>query len=290
MLKLFLFFFIVLFFTSGCVTNFFNDSDDGVPIPEPPPNIPKPTPITEVETSENNNNNNGVIISEHSLLKIGNFNAKDFGNLKWNRYRDFYIDLVQDYDILFLQEIREKSGESFRELCSVLESSYNCVISSRAGTTSRKEQYGVLYKNNIEVVEFNDYNPQYNGVWERPPIQVKFKVNDYEFTAWNIHIDPDLVHSEMIKLEEIVEDSGNVIILGDLNLDCRYDDGSNGNFETWNYIINDNEDTTTSEGTHCAYDRIILNNDMNQEYSTDGIDTSITTQSDHYPIWIEIKT
>ena len=93
----------------------------------------------------------------------------------------------------------------------------------------------------------------------------------------------------MNELENLVEDEGNVIVIGDLNLDCTYDDGSNGDYEGWNYLIEDNDDTTVSS-TDCAYDRIILNDDSFNEYSDHRIDDSIKSEeSDHYLVWVEIE-
>ena len=93
----------------------------------------------------------------------------------------------------------------------------------------------------------------------------------------------------MNALEDLVEDKGNVIIIGDLNLDCNYDDGMNGDFEDWNYLINDGEDTTVSS-TDCAYDRIILNSELDKMLVNYGIDKSITKEeSDHYLVWVEFE-
>jgi len=92
----------------------------------------------------------------------------------------------------------------------------------------------------------------------------------------------------MNELESLVEDNGNVVVIGDLNLDGNYDDGMAGDFEDWNYLIGDDEDTTVASSSN-AYDRIIVNDDLLDEVVSDGIDSSITSeQSDHYLVWIEI--
>ena len=63
----------------------------------------------------------------------------------------------------------------------------------------------------------------------------------------------------------------------------------NGDFDEWNYLIEDNDDTTV-KSTDCAYDRIILNDDAFEEYENHGIDKSITEdKSDHYLVWVELK-
>lgn len=253
--------------------------------------------IEPIEDEEDNNGGDEPIIEPPPIqpevetttqpIKIANFNAQIFGDSKWTSLGgNFYIPLIEEYDIFFLQEIRDKDGSSFTSLCNGLQG-YQCQVSSRAGRSSSKEQVGVIYKDGITAT-LTDYNPDAQNRWERPPIEVDFYINGYEITAWNIHIKPDDVENEINALESIVSDEGNVIVLGDLNLDCTYDDGSNGDFEGWNYLINDNEDTTT-KSTDCAYDRIILNDNAYQSYESDGIDTSITEdESDHYLVWVEL--
>lgn len=222
------------------------------------------------------------------IIRIANFNAQIFGDSKWESLgAEFYIPLIEDYDIFFLQEIRDKDGSSFNSLCNELEG-YQCDISSRAGRSSSKEQYGIIYKEGITAT-LTDYNPDQEDRWERPPIEVKFDIDDYNLIVWNIHTKPDDVENEINHLEETVIDEGNVIVLGDLNLDCDYNDGSSGDFEGWNYLIGDNDDTTTKQ-TNCAYDRIILNDGAYGKFEDYGIDTSITEdESDHYLIWVEIE-
>ena len=72
----------------------------------------------------------------------------------------------------------------------------------------------------------------------------------------------------MNALEQLIvsqDKPGNTIVIGDLNLDCNYDDGKAGDFESWHYLITDLDDTTTG-ATDCAYDRIIFNPDAFNEY------------------------
>ena len=85
-------------------------------------------------------------------------------------------------------------------------------------------------------------------------------------------------------------DEKNKILLGDLNADCSYYDTPPSHFLDWNWIIRDDEDTTSSL-TNCAYDRIIVTQNVNTLVSnygiyTEGIDKEV---SDHYLVWVEIK-
>ena len=138
-------------------------------------------------------------------IKLANWNLQIFGDSKASKpeIMDFYRNTMDDYDIVFVQEIRDADGSAFVNLCSLLPE-YDCKASSRAGRSWSKEQYGIIYKKGISIKEFKDYNPDIGDRWERPPIEVLFDVEGYEFRAYNIHIKPDDVVQELSNLEKIV--------------------------------------------------------------------------------------
>lgn len=225
-------------------------------------------------------------------IKIANWNLQIFGKAKAANpeIMDFYVDKINDYDIIFIQEIRDSSQTAFPKLCSMLQN-YSCESSSRAGRSSSKEQYGVIYKNGINLTSFKDYNPDKQDRWERPPIKTIFDINGYRLVVYNIHTKPDDVQNELDYLEDLISNSGNIIVLGDLNADCTYYNNEKEiEFDNWEWLITDNQDTTVS-ATNCAYDRMILNNDALEEYKKSGIETSGITKdiSDHYLVWVEMK-
>ena len=229
---------------------------------------------------------------ESESVKIANWNLQIFGETKASSQElmQTYSSTIYDYDIIFIQEIRDNSGTAFPKLCSMLQN-YTCLSSSRAGRTLSKEQYGVIYKNGINLTNFYDYNPDPQDRWERPPIRVDFNINGYQLIIYNVHTKPEDVQKELDALEGITINSGNVLILGDLNADCSYYNNENEiEFDNWNWIISDQEDTTSSN-TNCAYDRIILNNDAYAEYKSNRIYTREITKnvSDHYLVWVELK-
>jgi len=232
-----------------------------------------------------------LILSPHpQTVKIANWNLQTFGQTKASNTElmHLYVDKIDNYDIIFIQEIRDVSETAFPKLCALLQN-YTCKLSSRAGTTNYKEQYGIIYKEDIILTDFKDYNP--NDWWERPPIKTTFNINKYQLTIYNIHTKPDNVQQELYYLEQIVSDKNNVLILGDLNADCSYyNNDKETEFDNWNWLIKDNEDTTVS-ATDCAYDRIILNNDAKKELENYGIvKQDITKQvSDHYLVWVELE-
>lgn len=225
-------------------------------------------------------------------IKIANWNLQIFGEKKADNLEliQTYSSIIDDYDIIFIQEIRDKDQTAFPKLCSML-LNYSCMSSSRAGRTFNKEQYGVVYKNEINLTYFKDYNPDEENRWERPPIEVHFNIHGYRLTIYNLHTKPDDVQKELSYFEEVALDKGNVIILGDLNADCSYyNNKKETEFDDWNWMITDDEDTTVS-ATNCAYDRIILNDDSYEEYIQDGIYKKEITKdvSDHYLVWVELE-
>ncbi len=225
-------------------------------------------------------------------IKIANWNLQIFGQSKAsdNNLMNFYKEKIDNYDIIFIQEIRDAEGTAFESLCVLLKE-YDCNISSRTGRTSSKEQYGIIYKKGIKLEELKDYNPSPENQWERPPIKAEFDINGYYLIAYNIHTKPSDVPNELSALEAIIDVNGNIVILGDLNADCDYyNNEKETHFEEWKWLIKDNEDTTTGN-TNCAYDRIIINKEAEEEFISYGIDNQGINKeiSDHYLVWAEFS-
>ena len=236
----------------------------------------------------------GMIIGNFNYengIKIANWNLQIFGVSKASdiKLMNFYKEKINDYDIIFIQEIRDESGTAFEKLCSLLEG-YNCLISSRAGRTSSKEQYGLIYNKSIKLNYFKDYNPDKQNRWERPPIEVNFDLKNYNLTIFNIHAKPADVQNELDYLDDVALNKEYTMVSGDLNGDCSYYDNKVENeFDAWNWVIRDNEDTTSGD-SNCAYDRIITSILLKDKIERYGIEKGINKeQSDHYLVWIEVK-
>ncbi len=224
-------------------------------------------------------------------IKIANWNLQIFGVTKAAKEElmNFYREKINDYDIIFIQEIRDETGTAFNKLCSMLEG-YNCLTSGRAGRTNSKEQYGVIFNKSIKINYFKDFNPDAQNRWERPPIEVSFDLNKFNLTIFNIHVKPDDVKKELDYLDDAALNKEYTLILGDLNADCSYYDNSKENeFEDWHWIIKDEEDTTSGK-SDCAYDRIIASNLLKEKIFRYGIDNkNIEEESDHYLIWFNLR-
>ncbi|PIN83397.1 hypothetical protein COV61_03195 [Candidatus Micrarchaeota archaeon CG11_big_fil_rev_8_21_14_0_20_47_5] len=257
-----------------------------------PPATPSIKPLTNQTNYSKTNVSAQSKISNNETLKIASWNLQIFGEKKAQNatLMAFYADTMRQYDITFIEEIRDSSGTAFPKLCALMEG-YNCLNSSRAGRSSSKEQYGVIYKK-VSIVSMKDYNPDIQDRWERPPFQITFKRGNYTFTALVEHAKPDDAPKEMSALNALASNmSGNLVVLGDLNADCNYYTNKTDFKGSWFWALKTGTDTTTGN-TNCTYDRMIFNSDMKNEYIasgvfSDGINSSI---SDHYLVWSEIKT
>lgn len=229
-------------------------------------------------------------IINYSTISVASWNLQIFGDTKASNVTlmQNYKNKINDYEIVFIQEIRDEDGSSFRDLCSYL-SDYNCKISSRAGRTSSMEQYGLIYKKGLNLISFSDYNPDAQDRWERPPIKVIFNLGLYNLTIFNIHVQPSNAQKELNYLQGITSNEGYIMVLGDLNADCDYyNNNLETEFDTWNWLISDSIDTTVSN-SNCAYDRIIVNDNLYTKVKDSGVDNSITKdESDHYLVWVKL--
>lgn len=229
--------------------------------------------------------------AQDARLTIASWNLQVFGVKKASdsALMDYYASKIRDYDIVIVQEIRDSSGEAFRMLCAKLPE-HKCAESSRAGSTSSKEQYGVIYRK-AALAGTRDYNPEMRGSFERPPFEVDFTYAGWSFRLITIHVDPDEAPEEMAMLDSLFRDSNeDTILLGDLNADCKYyDRNSEQDFNAWAWAVPDAEDTTVAK-TDCAYDRIILNKGAEDNFEKHGVMSDVKEgQSDHYLVWGEFR-
>ena len=168
-------------------------------------------------------------------FRVAQWNTQALGDSKASRpeLMKGYAERLSQYDVAFVQEIRydsdkkkkkrqiDSSNGPFEKLCELMPG-YEHRISSRAGRSVSKEQYAVFCKRGIEIEEFKDFNPDEQNRWERPPVKVTFKVGNYRFATYNIHTKPTDTPNEIRNLENVVEDRGNVMVLGDLNASGSY--------------------------------------------------------------------
>lgn len=232
-------------------------------------------------------------ILEGSNLLIGAFNIQVYGRSKSRKESVMSVlgDIINRYDILIVQEIRDKSQESIDVLMDAIRESnlnvnmYDKVVSQRLGSTSSKEQYMYIYNTDKLTHEgCVDYVENKPDDFEREPYICTFKLkkNDKQISLVPLHAKPgdikvvqngeevkiNVTLKELQNLTDVSEyvkthiNQDNIVILGDLNADCSYLNESErsqiplyteGEYQ-W-YI--DNDADTTVKSTECAYDRIL---------------------------------
>lgn len=225
---------------------------------------------------------------------IASWNVQTYGDTKASNQtlvRDI-LRVVSLYDVLILQELRDKDGSAMSVLCDSLQG-YTCYNSSRAGRGSSKEQYLVFVRDGVEIGGFVDLaqdESQYD-FWERPPYMFWVSHGGSNVTILTSHIRPSDAELEIDALERLVAErftfTASFLLMGDLNADCAYYDEENRDFTQWNWVIENSADTTVSQ-TDCAYDRIIATPSVSiLQFGIlkEGIYSRL---SDHYPVWVDI--
>jgi hypothetical protein len=198
----------------------------------------------------------------------------------------YYADHIDDYDICILQEVRDKSGEAIETLAEELPG-YTYIESSREGSTSYKEQYVAFYNDKVTVRYTDDYSISYSALFERPPWRIGFQANNWTWDIYTIHTQPENVDQELSNLENIVQDKDEeIIIIGDLNADgSYYNEKERKHLNDWLWIIGNAVDTTVAQNDY-TYDRIIVNEKVENNYQSWGVMKDVNTeQSDHYLIY-----
>ena len=236
--------------------------------------------LTNINTPPVNNNVDTVSIASWNLQNFGPTKAANETLL------NFYVNKLDDYDVFVIQELRDSTTNAIDSFASKLPT-YHYIISKLAGQGTSKEQYAIFYKNNIELLSTTDWTEKKQNKFERPPLEVTFKVKNWTFTLYTIHIKLDNAPLEFTNLENLIDTpTQDTILLGDLNADGdNYYNGVIHNFFSWHWLITSDMDTTVAKSSN-AYDRIIINDATENNFISVGIMNDVTaSQSDHYLIY-----
>ena len=278
-------------------------------------------PETEPEDEEEVVGREIPQLNRSEVARIATFNIKVFGKTKMGKPEVVtqLVDTVLQYDLVAIQEIKDIDEtvpyDFLDELNNASGNFWNMSLSVRSGTQaddqSSQEQYAYYYNHSVfrEIGKGQLYNDSANDYFQREPYRAQFELlnasgnsSGFDFTLFTIHTKPASALAEIDALHEVIQSyqendttETDVILLGDLNADCSYATAQ----ELWesplrqaqyNWLVNDIADTTVSS-TDCAYDRIIILDDLNGRLvGSWGIDTSITNTSvsDHYPVWFDL--
>lgn len=247
------------------------------------------------------------ITSQTQELKILSFNIQIFGRSKASKedVMSVIIDIMDDYDLIAIQEVRDISGESLDILMDMMPEEYELVAGPREGRSSSKEQAIYLYNDSIlDFVEEYNYSDE-DDYFERSPFLSIFRTDDerIEFTMINIHISPSQAEEEIKYLGYLTDIfvgvfGENMILVGDLNADGNYFDEDNLQryFTEYEIVIGNELDTTVAPSDN-TYDRIIISQGIKDYFYDSGVlyfesylgDVEAKSVSDHYPVYIILK-
>lgn len=251
-------------------------------------------------------------VMEQETLSLLTFNIQIFGKTKAGKpeVMDILADIIMQYDLIAIQEVRDASGESVPKLMEMLTPNYTYFLGPREGRSNSKEQYLFIWDSRkFDMIDSYVF-PDEEDWFERNPLAVHFEsYNDgVDFIVINNHIAPSGATEEIPRLINVAVDAkayfqeDDIILLGDLNADGSYynEEGLAFQFRDWD-VLTKNELNTTVAKSNNTYDRIITNNYFSQDYADevgvlyfkDYYDfESLTIEekhvSDHYPVYIEL--
>ncbi len=108
-------------------------------------------------------------------ITIANFNIQVFGKSKAGKPSVMKVlaQTITNFDIVAIQEIRDKSGTAIKKLETVVDAlgtDYDYIIGPRLGRTSSKEQYAFIYNTETIVAgEVYTYDDSEKDLFHREP-------------------------------------------------------------------------------------------------------------------------
>ena len=250
-------------------------------------------------------------VNQTDIISIASFNIQVFGKTKASKPEVMatIVNIISQFDVVAIQEIRDKSGTAIVKLENMMDATgtnYDYVIGQRLGRTSSKEQYAYMYRTDtIEPMVCISMEDSFDK-FHREPYMCSFKAKNgtFDFVLITIHTDPDEATDEIEALLTLAlteardhfTNESDFIILGDLNADCTYFDESAYQNPIMNHWIIGNELDTNLAKSSCTYDRIIITNEANEDYTgNSGVFrfdtlydlpyTEAKKVSDHYPVF-----
>ncbi len=261
----------------------------------------------------------GPETADAPVIRVAAFNIQVFGKTKAGKadVMEVLAQIAREFDVLVVQEIRDATetvaDRFLDEINGTPGPRYAMFESARLGRTASKEQYVVYYvPARVELLDAF-VQPDPDDEFEREPIIATFRSGNFDFTLVAVHIKPTDADNELAALVDVVgtlltdrPDEQDVILLGDFNADCRYLDEDDLTHDLrgpgFHWAI-ENDMVTTTTGSGCTYDRIILRDATLSEYAVGSAQVfyfdqeyGLTDQdfvrsiSDHYPVYAEFAT
>jgi len=250
------------------------------------------------------------VMPVEDTFRLLSFNIQVFGRSKMNKPEvvDILVNIINQFDMIAIQEVRDASGESVPLLVNMLDNRFNYILGPREGRSSSKEQYLYIYDKNIftpvETWTFEDPD----DIFERNPMAVFFETSRFDFVLINNHISPGSAKIEIAYMPTIMEEvekifsDPDVIAVGDFNADGSYfKEVELGNIfpkSKYSQLIPNDVNTTVAVSDN-TYDRIIITDNVIEDWTGEYgvyifedyyefINVRPKDISDHYPVYVEL--
>uniref|UniRef100_A0A8C7YRR2 Deoxyribonuclease-1-like 1 n=1 Tax=Oryzias sinensis TaxID=183150 RepID=A0A8C7YRR2_9TELE len=189
----------------------------------------------------------------------------------------FLTRIVARCHVTLLQDVVDPDGEVIKTLLSSLNRDdgvmFNSTSSDMLGKSADDmQQYVFIWRHNAaNLTKIHQYKRKDSFV--RPPFVAQFQSNKTligDFILIPLHSEPSQAIQEVDSLYDVFEEvssmwnNTNVMFLGDFHASCGYvtrSDRKNIRLYTnssFSWLIGELEDTTVTDSTNCAYDRIVV--------------------------------
>ncbi|XP_060889220.1 deoxyribonuclease-1-like isoform X2 [Labrus mixtus] len=268
-----------------------------------------------------------VCRAKSSEFRICAYTLQRFNSEKASDYRVMHTltRIVSRCDITLLQEVMDPDGKAIRSLLASLnryseryeDYNYEVVSSKSLGTSANNmQQYVFIYRTDtVSVLGEHQYKKTQS--FTREPFAVHFQSQRTaikEFILVPLHAEPTRAVQEIDRLYDVFVEvskkwkNTNVMFLGGFYASCAYmnrQDRKNIRlFQTkFSWLIVDRVDTTVTDMTSCAYDRIVVHGQpflrgvkaSSAKVFNFGKDLKIPRAkvveiSDHYPVEVILKS
>lgn len=264
------------------------------------------------------------VLKSATELRICAYNVQKFDSAKASNERLMhYLKLILTRcDISLLQHVVDPNGQAIENLLSVLnryeEYDYKAVASESLGNSpDDMQKYVFIYRmQTVNVTGQYQYRSKQSFV--REPFVVRFQSKNAsidEFILVPLHSEPSKAVQEINKLYDVFVEvskkwnNTNVMFLGDFHASCAYvkrSDRKNIRLfmkSEFSWLIKNREDTTVTDATSCAYDRIVVHGqpflraikpfsakvfDLGAEFKMSR--SQVVQLSDHYPVEVVLKS
>lgn len=264
------------------------------------------------------------VLKSATELRICAYNVQKFDSAKASNERLMhYLKLVLTRcDISLLQHVVDPDGQAIEKLLSMLnryeEYDYKAVASESLGNSpDDMQKYVFIYRmQTVNVTGQYQYRSKQSFV--REPFVVGFQSKNAsidKFILVPLHSEPSKAIQEINKLYDVFVEvskkwnNTNVMFLGDFHASCAYvkrSDRKNIRLfmkSEFSWLIRNREDTTVTDATSCAYDRIVVHGepflraikpfsakvfDLGAEFKMSR--SQVVQLSDHYPVEVVLKS